>query len=112
MGYYKVIIKRPNELIGHMTWISGTLKNLQTLVKGHIETVTVSNDPKVIMIVNEDGKLKDLPTNFMMGFTPGFRDVIKGKVVLCGVDGEDFADIPITLQQWKEILRAWGNEVE
>lgn len=31
MGY-KVLIKRPDEPIGHMTWISGTLKNLQSHV--------------------------------------------------------------------------------
>ena len=110
MGY-KVLIKRPDEKVGHMTWIAGHLENLQTHVEGHIEVVTICTDPRVVVIMNEEGKLKNLEKNFWMGSTPGFRDMIRGTVVVCGVDGEEFANIPIDRPTWKALLKSWGNEV-
>lgn len=113
MGY-KVLIKRPDEKIGHMTWISGTLENLQTHVEGLIEAVPVANDPLVLMIVNENGKIIDgMEENFWFGNPETYRDLVYGTVVVCGVDetGEDFSDIPISRQQWKRMLEDWGNNV-
>lgn len=104
----KVIIKRPDEKIGHMTWIAGHLKNLQTHVEGYIETLTIQGDPKVVLIMNEEGKILGLPENFRIWDA----DVIRGTVVVCGVDGDDFADIPISRQEWKAMLEKWGNDVD
>ena len=103
----RVIIKRPDEKYGHMTWISNTLENLQRTVEGHIETVTISKDKGLIMICNEEGKLLGLEKNFIMG-TPPFHDVIVGTVILCGTDGEDFTDIPILFSAWKFMLDKWN----
>ena len=105
----KVIIKRPDERTGHMTWISNTLKNLQSHVEGHIEVVRIG-DRGLLMLCNEDGKNIGLERNFTMGFAP-FQDTVVGTVVLCGSGGEDFADVPIDMKQWKAILKLWGNEV-
>lgn len=108
----KAIIKRPDEKIGHVSYIGDTLKSLQKWVEGYIEVVTISADPPVVMIVNEEGKIRGLEKNFMMGLTPGFQDIIVGTVIVLGVDGEEFADIPISRQQWKTILKGWGNDVD
>ena len=105
----KVIIKRPDEKTGHMTWISNTLKNLQSHVDGHIEVVKIGTSG-LLMLCNEDGKNLCLEKNFMMGFVP-FQDMIVGTVVLCGAGGEDFTDVPIDMKQWKYMLKLWGNEV-
>ena len=110
MSKTKVIIKRPDEKAGHVTSISMTLKNLQKIVEGHIEVLTISKDPKVVMICNEEGKLLDLPKNFRIG-GPIFFDTIRGTVIICGVDGDDFADVPISFAAWKDLLKAWGNEL-
>ena len=104
----KVIIKRPDEKAGHMTWISNTLENLQRTVGGNIEAVTVTD--RIVMICNEDGKNLNLERNFKKGMFP-FADVIAGTVIICGVDGEDFGDVPIDMKQWRYILKLWGNEV-
>jgi hypothetical protein len=37
-------------------------------------------------------------------------DRVVGTVVICGTDGEEFADVPITLKEWKLILEMWGNK--
>ena len=103
----KVIIKRPDEQFGHVTNISTSLKNLQKTVDGYIETVTLMNNPKVVMICNEEGKLQNLQRNFRMGTI--FPDIIRGTVIICGADGDDLSDIPISFDQWKKLLEIWGN---
>lgn len=100
----KVIIKRPDEAIGHVTNISDTLENLQRTVGGYIETLTILRNPDLVIIMNEDGKLMNLPYNFKI---PG--DTIHGDVIVCGFDGEEFCDIPIDRKTWNSILLGWGN---
>lgn len=101
----KVIIKRPDEQYGHMTSISTSLKNLQKTVDGPIEMVTLTTDPRVVMICNEEGKLRGLDRNFRIGGY--FPDVIVGTVIIAGVDGDDLSDIPISFDTWKHLLDKW-----
>lgn len=109
-GKIKVIVKRPDEMYGHVTYMSNTLKAFQTAVGGNIETVTLvsAEERRTIMICNEEGKILNLEKNFKFGTV--LPDVIKGTVVICGVDGEEFADVPITFESWKMLLHTWGNE--
>lgn len=98
----KAIIKRPDEDHGHSTWISNSLDNLQRTVEGYIEAVTYGESigyPGFVVLCNEAGRLDDLPYNCQVG---GFSFV--GTIIVLGVDGDDFADCPLTLKQWKEIL--------
>ena len=106
MEKIKVIIKRPDEKAGHMTWISNTLENLQKTVDGYIEAITFGQG--LVMICNEEGKILGLERNFKKGFGP-FHDVIVGTVIICGADGDEFSDVPIDMKQWKHILKLWGN---
>lgn len=107
MGKIKVIIKRPDEKYGHVTNISPSLKNLQKTVDGHIEVVTVLKDKGLVMICNEEGKIRGLQRNFVMG-TPPFHDIIVGTVILCRTDGENFADVPISFDTWKFLIDKWN----
>ena len=97
MAKIKVIIKRPDEQYGHVTHISARLENLQNTVGGYIETVPVIK--RVILICNEEGKLRDLEPNMWLN-----GDLIRGTIIICGQSGEDISDIPITLQQWRNIV--------
>lgn len=106
----KVIIKRPDEKVGHVTNISLTLKNLQRTVGGNIEVVPVDARGALI-ICNEEGKLKCLEPNFCLGPYMA-NDLIRGTVIVCGSEGEDFADVPLSLSDWKLILEMWGNETK
>lgn len=100
----KVIIKRPDEPVGHVQTIPNDLKALQKIVDGHIETVYL--DSGLVMIVNEEGKLRGLPVSFQTQY-----DTIVGTAVICGQCGDEFADVPITLRTWESILKAWGNRL-
>lgn len=102
----RAIVKRPEEKYGHVTNISPSLKNLQKIVGGHIETVALCDG--AIMICNEDGKNLGLEHNFIMGYPP-FIDVIVGEVAIIGVDGEEFGDCPLDFNVWKMMLEKWGN---
>ena len=110
MEKIKVIIKRPDEKVGHVTWISNTLENLQRSVGGRIEVIN-TGAMGVLIICDEEGKMKHYLHNFKMGVAP-FYDVVVGTVVICGQDGEDFADVPISLKQWRVMLECWGNKTE
>ena len=97
MAKIKVIVKRPDEQYGHVTHISPRLENLQKTVEGYIEMVTVIKGVK--LLCNEEGKLRDLEPNMWLN-----GDLIRGTIIICGQNGEDISDIPITLQQWRNIV--------
>ena len=96
MERIRVIVKRPDEKYGHVTNISNSLRNLQNTVEGYIETVTF---PDFVIICNEEGRIKGLPHN------ANIRGVdFCGDIIVCGADGENFGDVGISLQKWKEII--------
>ena len=103
----RCIIKRPDEQYGHVTNISTSLKNLQRIVEGPIEMVSCGGSS--VIICNEEGKLRGLDKNFVMGFSGMVTDVIVGEVIVIGVDGEGLCDLPISFDAWKRLLKEWGN---
>jgi hypothetical protein len=106
----KCIVKQPDEQFGHVTWVSDSLENLQKTVGGYIETVALDNG--VVLICNEEGRLRDMPYNFTLRRMRGVvtvQNAIFGTVIACGVDGDEFADIPIDFNEWKALLCEWGN---
>lgn len=97
----KAIVKRHDEEVGHITEIENTLEALQEAVGGYIETLTLKYDPAdekpIVVICNEEGWLQDMPYNCTVG---GFE--LAGTILVVGVDGDEFADVPISLDEWKE----------
>ena len=102
----RAIVKRPDEKFGHVTNISCTLKNLQRIVDGPIQAVPITQD--TVCICNEEGKLRGLQKNFILGKVP-FHDVIVGECAIVGVDGDDFCDCPMEFSTWKRLVLRWGN---
>ena len=96
MGKIKVIVKRPDEKYGHVTNISATLANLQKTVDGYIETLTL---PRYTLIVNEEGIINDLPFNCRVA---GF--MLFGTVIVADTQGDEFADVGISFEEWKAII--------
>ena len=106
----KVIIKRPCDQFGEEATIANTLEALQEAVGGYIETVTLDNG--VVLICNEEGRIRNMPYNFTLRRMRGVvtvQNAIFGTVIACGVDGDEFADIPIDFNEWKSLLCEWGN---
>ena len=111
----KCIIKRPDEEYGHEAEIGTTLEDLQREVDGPIETVTLFDGlgrKKLLLICNKEGKMKGLDFNFVYFLSDGafgLIDKIVGTAIIIGAAGEELCDIPISFNDWKEILSAWGN---
>ena len=92
----KVITKRPGGAPASV-WITPTLKNLQAYVGGYIEAVTLALD--CVIICDEEGRLKGKPHNCSIC---GYDFV--GDIIICGVKGDEFTDIPISYKELKRIL--------
>jgi len=106
----KSIVKRPDEQFGHVTWVSDSLENLQKTVGGYIETASLDNG--LVLICNEEGRVRDMPYNFTLRRIRGVvtvQNAIFGTVIACGADGDEFSDIPIDFNEWKSLLCEWGN---
>ena len=69
------------------------LKNIQELVDGFIESVYPGEN--LVVICNEEGKLRDLDANkFLFNIEGRLIDVLCGNLFACRVDEEgNFADI-------------------
>lgn len=82
----RVIKKEPGRR-AQVVEIENDLKPLQEAVGGWIETYTLPNG--LCVICDEEGLLKRLPYNT---FFAGNHFV--GPILIVGVDGEDFTDVP------------------
>ena len=91
-----VVIKEPGKAPYVDPLFENTLEAFQLGVGGYIECVGIG--PDLVMILNEEGKLRGLPFNFSYGL-----DDIVGTVIVCRVAGEEFASlksymVPMVLQ--------------
>lgn len=97
-GMIKAIIKRPEDKWGIVEWIPNTLEALQELVGGYIETVTIRD---VVIVCNEEGAINGLPFNCIV-HSRRVSYPIFGTLVALGVNGDEFADVPIEIGEWKD----------
>lgn len=100
-----VIIKRPEEPVGHVISIYNTLADFQRKVGGKIEPIRAGKG--WIILADEEGLLKRLPPNIFVN--TGIQMVLVGTILVVGVDGENFCDCPLELNEWARCLRNWGN---
>lgn len=96
MSKISVLIKEPGKPARHVN-ISNSLKNLQKTVGGYIETVTLSTD--LVIICNEEGRIMGLPHNCHICGV----DFV-GTIIVCGVKGEEFADMPEPFEWFKRYV--------
>lgn len=96
MSMISALLKRPGEPPRHVN-LSNSLEALQKTVEGHIETVTLAED--LVIICNEEGLLRDLPENCRI-----CGCMFVGTIVICGRDGDEFADLPCSWKTMKKLL--------
>lgn len=100
----KVLIKDPGKKPRSVS-ISHRLENLQKIVGGYIETVTFAED--LVIICNEEGRLQGLPYNCdICGVS------FVGTIIFAGINGDEFADVPMSYSEAKEILPQLWKEDE
>ena len=95
-----VIIKEPGKEPVVEPLFDNDLKAFQEAVGGYIETVTLATD--LVIICNEEGRLKGLPHN-----TTVFGVEFCGTIIAAGVKGEEFASIKASVVP--TVLRMLGG---
>lgn len=96
----KVVLKKANQE-AQVIEIEQSLKMLQQLVGGYIEMVECPGVDKVDIILNEEGKLLDLPMNIAL---PEYEDIAFGDIVFAGVNHQDGDTISLTDGQIINVL--------
>lgn len=91
-----VFIKRPGEPVRHVN-MSLTLENLQRYVGGFIECLSVGvyHDQEVVLVCNEEGKLRGLAPCLVSPY-----DVIVGDVVFLRAKGEELVGLEGSLKDF------------
>lgn len=102
----RVIQKNAGEM-PKVVKIDGSLKSMQDIVGGYIETFPL--DGSVIVVLNEEGKLKNLPINFSVMTETGYIEHIVGNVFLCRAGIEDFESL--TDDDINYFMRLMSNNV-
>lgn len=103
----KVFYKRPGKNLVEVE-IPNELDWLQGAVEGYIEAATLRKGengmPDLVMLCNEEGKLKEMEPNFLWLY-----DQVVGPVLFVGADDEgDFTDCPMNLKELKSALIVQG----
>ena len=93
----KAIIKTPDMSYGHTTRIQNDLKTLQKCIDGFIESVTLKNG--VVILCDRDGLSSLKRYNCNVEGVQFF-----GTILAVGAQEDEFADIQITFQEWKDML--------
>lgn len=96
----RVLYKTPGTPSFRQLLVPNDLHTLQDLVGGYIETVTVQVGPQVIVICNEEARLKRLPYNCTIegkDYTGKFDCPFYGPILLVGANGDEFTDVPISV---------------
>lgn len=96
----KVVVKRVGELPKVENVAVRDLGTIQSIVEGNIQTVPCPE--KILMVVNEEGMIKNLPINFVVNEMP-----LYGNVYFCSCDDEDF--IGLNDEQIKWVLNMFEN---
>lgn len=107
----RVIIKRPDEKIGHIANINTDKENIDKHIggAGMVHILFDSEDGRVGIIYKMATSDED-EMNMVYGSFP-FRKVVKGTAIVCelGANG-DLIDLrALTKKQWETLLRKWGN---
>lgn len=97
----KIVIKNVNEQ-GKIVEIENSLENFQNIVGGYIEVFPLENN--ILMVLNEEGKIKDLPVNFIIG-DERYAEEIVGNVFFAGRNDVDFDSLN---EEQIEILKLIG----
>lgn len=86
------VVKKANESKGKVLTVKNELETWQGIVDGYIETFPLTDD--IIVILNEEGKLRGLKPNFAIHCFGGGFEMIVGDVAFISYDNEgNFASL-------------------
>ena len=89
--------------------IDGSLERMRAIVGGYIQAVEPFEDPNVLLVCNEDGKILGLPENRFLRDKDGRPyDIVRGTFFLAQSSGESFCSL--TDKQIQTYTRLYTRE--
>lgn len=98
----RVVIVEPNK-VPYIKEVKNILEDFQSIVGGYIETISLPNG--LIVVCNEEGKVKGLPANRKIG-----NDIIVGTFIITTSYQDDFRTL--SEEQVKEALEMFAPSQE
>lgn len=99
MSKIKVIVKKVGKE-PEVKFLDNTLKSYQEIVEGLIEIVSITKD--IILICDEEGKLKELKNNLKLEL-----DIIVGNILFCGWSNDEIISLTDNQIEFvKEFIKA------
>ena len=88
-----VVLVKPGEAPQVVT-VKDELKAYQELVGGNIEIVRATDwGDNAVLVCNEEGRILELPINYMVALGNGLFTNIRGSFFIVGVEGERFVSL-------------------
>ena len=84
----KVVMVEPNKP-AYITEIEHSLKGMKEAVGGLIEPIYYLDEPRTVMVGNEEAKLIGMEGNRSFG-----ERIVAGPFFICGDNGEEFCSLP------------------
>ncbi len=84
----KVVMVEPNKP-AYVTEIGNDLQSMKEAVGGLIEPIYYLDDPRAVMVGNEEAKIIGLEGNRRFG-----NRIVAGTFFICGNDDENFCSLP------------------
>ena len=78
----------------------GMLKTMQNVVDGYIEVIPHPDNEELLIVCDEEGKMKDKPFNRPLYVDGERKDVICGDFFICREDGEDMVSLTEEDIEW------------
>ncbi|GAA0092953.1 hypothetical protein UT300009_29830 [Paraclostridium bifermentans] len=86
----RLVEKKVGEL-GVVRDLPNTLDTFQEIVGGYIEVFSLTDE--IMIVLNEEGKVRELEPNIEIPYRSGYTEVIVGNIAFVSSDGEDFASL-------------------
>ena len=80
------VMKMEPKNIPYRDVVENTVDMIRNYVGGYIEAIRIRDD--IVMWINEEGKIEDLPYNFALGHNGKIYDYIVGNAIFTGLDEE------------------------
>ena len=93
----KTIIKRPEDITGHVVYLENDNETIQNVVGGYYTMVKLASD--LAVLCNEEGMIHHLPYNCSL-----FGQHFFGTLMFVGLKDGDFADYPGDFDHYKRCI--------
>lgn len=104
----RVIVKLPGSAYGKMVDIENTGESFHNIVGGFFEFHKIAEN--ISLVINDTGKLDNLPLNFPLMYKGIPYDMVVGPVIVVQTSGPECVNLEKPFSWWKSFLDETWND--